>query len=211
MKNFKKMKLIYFSVLLIGALFLISDYVVSNRYYPDISMAVRRQSSSRNHIELMIVTGDEGVVYIALHAQGNRIVFSMSSFYTQIVDGSTLYRFADERTLINEESFMVKMNTVPNSTEQIMLGLGESLAVEVSEKTGIDAIFIHFEHMGEQHSVWYVISPYGLDELPDLRMGHAVWEDFPNEGFDPGSIVAIGIVIVAVFLIWKHRQYRKVK
>ncbi len=180
------------------------NYAVSVPYYSDVETAVKNKSSSKNHIKIATIEGKEGLVHISL-CDYNTI--SAYSFHIKTANGNTLYKVAKETGLSYVENSMVKMNTSPSSTEQIVFGIGEALANDCVEKTGINTEFVHFKDAESQYAVWYIISASGLDELPALQLNNGVWEHFPSAHNYIALLIPVGlIIIVAVSIYWKKKK-----
>ena len=202
MKNFKKIRLLWIIVLLIVVFNIIFANFSAGRYYSDIESAVKSQARYSDYVAWTTVTGEEGVVYVVLLADTRAI--GLYNFHTKVTDGNTLYRLADEDVLLHREYYMIKMDTAPNSTEQVVFGVGESFAAEISEKAGIDAVFIPFEHGGNQYPAWFIISADGLDILPDRRSGYLIWEEFPPRNPIIGLAIFGVVIFFIVALFWKY-------
>ena len=171
------------------------------QYSPTIEMAINKQTHRKLPVKLEIIYGEEGPIYLALDEQHTIIAYS---FYTKSVEGRMQYRLAHDQSLPYVDNCMIKMNTAPGSTEEFVFGVGESLANECSEKTGIEAEFIHFGNDENRYTIWYIISADGLDELPDGQLRTGVWRGRLTLYHPiPALIRLIGIAIVA-FMIATH-------
>lgn len=180
------------------------NYVFSIPYYSDIEVAVGNRTSSKNHVKIATIMGIEGIVYIGLFDYNT---ISAYNFHTKTVNGDMLYKVAKKMGLSYVENCMVKINTAPRSTEQIVFGIGEALANECAKKTGINAKFITFENDENRYTIWYIISADGLDELPALQLNNGVWESFPSARNYIAIIICAGLIIaIAIVVYWKKRR-----
>lgn len=192
-------------------------------YYSSMEKAANYYSKYETNIELGMVQGKEGGVYITLtdiaaSTQGldsHIIVINGYSFYTWEKNGVLRYSVAQtigipyiDPLVGLDNNYMNKMNTAPGSTEQLVFGTGEELARECAEKTGIEPEFIHYYYNGKQYVVWYIISPDGLDELPDVvSAGKAAISK------TTATIIAIflntAIILIPIIIILISRKKKK--
>lgn len=98
------------------------------------------------------------------------------------------------------------MNTAPSSTEQIVFGIGETLANSCAEKTGSNAEFVHFKNAENQYAIWYIISENGLDQLPALQLNNGVWEKFSSAQNYIALLISVGLIIIVVASIYLKKK-----
>ena len=184
----------------------IRKYVASNSYYPDMRAAAANKETKAKLIgEITTVIGQEGVVYIGLDEYGS---ISAYCFDTRNSNGKIQYQVASEESLPYVEDCMVKMNTAPESTEQIAIGIGEASAKKYAKDTGIDVEFVTFEYADVQCGMWYIISAEGLGSLPyALLQGFEVQ---PPSAMD-AYVILIGIIVIIIILIFFYKEIKKRK
>ena len=208
MKKHTTLHFVIFALIFLSIIPSLGRYIDSLPYFLDFEIAIAHKSRSKNHITMAVISGEEGTVYIAL-CDNNSI--GAYSFRTKTVNGELLYKVAEEESLSYQENYMVKINTAPHSTEQLAFGIGEALAKECSEKTGLKAEFIQFGNAGKLYTVWYIISADGLDELPDLQRGYSVFEHYPPKESYIALIILFGAIIIVVVAIRRSSKPSKKK
>ena len=182
-------------------------FVRSLQYYPDIETAAKNHSNYKIHFKMATIVGDEGIVYIALSDYDTIIAYS---FKTKTEAGNVLYNVAKETRIKYKDNHMVKINTAPDSTEQLVFGTSKALADEYAQKTGINAEYIHFGNEENQYTIWYIISANGLDELPALQLGDGIWYELNSlQNFVP--LILLGLVITGLIVIRKKKRANKTK
>ena len=131
------------------------------------------------------------------------------NFYTRMSNGDIKYKVAKEEGISYSENNMIKMNTAPNSTEQIVIGIGERLVNEISEKTGIAAEFINFGNDDNLFTVWYIISVDGLSELPELILGGTPFDSIIRTEHYIILAILIGLFIAILLIIYFYLKRKK--
>lgn len=166
----KKTIRLWIYVILLSALFIAPTLLCEidwMRYYSSCEEAIRHYEGTKKIVEVITIKGQEGTVAVYLY-QGKSVY--AYNFDTRIKNNTIQYRVAKKMGLFVQGDCFIKMNTVPKSTEELIFGTGEDLAKNCSENTGINAEFIQFELDGKTYTIWYIISPTGLNELPNVQM-----------------------------------------
>ena len=135
---------------------------------------------------------------------------SVSVIHSGEQNGQTMYRVGNGTSVMISETSMMKMNTIPDSAEQIAFGIGREAAQEFVELSGIEAEFISFEHRGNQYEMWYIISIEGLAELPDFRMQGINSYEFPDNRYAIIFFITILLMfVVAIYYKSKKTKFRR--
>ena len=190
------------------------SFIQSFFYRPDIKTAMR-SSISESDIIMKTVIGEEGIVCFCLSNSnkvgGNDKIYAYT-FKTRIKNREIFYKVYHTHELDYTENKiieMIKMNTSSGSTEQIVYGINAELARECSERTGIDAEFVHFGNDENEYTFWYIISISGLDDLPQPEGVLLSYSEPAPTWFIIGPIILFLPFIVGIIAIVIDVRKRK--
>jgi len=211
-----------FIVFIIFIAVLIMSNVTNFRYFSNMETAIEQSIQAplrcrptysgqvvRGVSEIVIIEGEQGVIYIGINDIGAMSAFN---FRRRELNNRILYRVGNEVGLGFNETWVRKMNTAPNSSEEILLGIGRTSAQEFAERTRKANSFILLEFDGNQYELWYIISADGFPDLPELRIqrdGITVYHN-PSIIFNVIRSTFAGIMLIIVGIVI-YRKKRKAK